>query len=147
MREINLIVVHHSLTPDGHTLDWPGIRRYHVHNNRWRDIGYHAGVERVGGQYEVLMGRPLYEKGAHAPPHNHDSVGVCLVGNFTDEPPPDEQLQVAARYIASLCLLLDLRPDQIVRHCDVTPRRTCPGAAFPMAELRRLVRREITRWS
>lgn len=147
MRTIRSIVVHHSLTPDQHTLDWPAIRRYHMYQNRWRDVGYHAGVEIVGGRYEVLMGRPLYERGAHALGANHHSVGVCFIGNFTHEAPPDEQLRAGGGFIASLCLLLDLQPDQIVRHCDVTPGRSCPGAAFPIAELRRLVRREVTRWS
>lgn len=53
------------------------IRRWHVDGNGWADIGYHYVIRRDG---TVEKGRPLSRAGAHAQGHNHDSIGICLVG-------------------------------------------------------------------
>ena len=136
MREIALIVLHHSTTPDGETLSWPAIRRYHTIVRGWQDVGYHCCVELYQGHYEALLGRPFAVAGAHAPSRNHDSIGVCFVGDFTEHPPPDDQLDAGVRLLRDLLAVFGLEPDAVVGHRDVTPGRTCPGAAFPLEALR-----------
>ena len=53
------IIIHHSATKDGRTFSWSAIRRYHVHTLGWTDIGYHAGIELIGDDFECLFGRAL----------------------------------------------------------------------------------------
>ena len=85
MRNIKKIIVHCSATRkdwldvEGAAAQLQEIRRWHVEDNGWSDIGYHAYIARNG---EVLPARPLKRKGAHTKGHNADSIGVCLAGGF-----------------------------------------------------------------
>lgn len=113
---ISYIVIHHSLTQDGKTVEWNGIRHFHTSwrfggdiiteqkarelQNQglhveapWRDIGYHFGVEQVKDDYQVMLGRPLDMRGAHVGDgsFNNKSIGICLVGNFDKAEPSDKQ--------------------------------------------------------
>ena len=83
MRPINEIIVHCAVTPPS----WGGnmtpeqqrdeIRRWHVEERGWSDIGYHYVITRNG---VVVQGRPLDKIGAHVKGHNKGTIGVCLVG-------------------------------------------------------------------
>lgn len=122
------VIVHHSASADGEHVDTDEIRRFHVESNGWRDIGYHFVVELVEGQYLAIAARPLYMVGAHCPGHNSTAIGVCLVGNFVEHGPPQEQVDCAARLIAGLCRILEIPVARIRPHS--TFRNTeCPGLA------------------
>lgn len=113
---ISYIIIHHSLTDDGPTVDWNGIRAFHTSwrfgGNSipeqkardlqslgmrvippWKDIGYHFGVERVKDDYQIMLGRELNVRGAHVGDGNFNikSIGICLVGNFDKAQPPEKQ--------------------------------------------------------
>lgn len=123
------LIVHHSAGPDGITLDADGIRRYHVDVKGFIDIGYHHVIEREGDRYIHVPGRPETMQGAHSPGHNQTALGVCLVGDFTDSPPPLPQLHVTAQLCADLCRKYDIRA------MDIRPHRAfrkteCPGKSF-----------------
>lgn len=77
MRKIDKIIVHCTATKP--KVDWgvTEIRRCHVQDNKWADIGYHY-VVRLDGTIE--KGRPEYKAGAHCYGHNRHSIGVCYVG-------------------------------------------------------------------
>ncbi|MEM1202944.1 MAG: peptidoglycan recognition family protein [Acidobacteriota bacterium] len=128
------VVIHHSGTQDTDKADTATHRRYHTRVRRWRDLGYHFVVERVGDSYEVLAGRPLDMAGAHCPGMNRKGIGVCFVGDFTEEPPPEEQLRVGRRFLRGLMLTLDIPPEHLVAHRDYRPTE-CPGAAFQVQDL------------
>ena len=72
--------IHHSLTKDGTVVDWDAIRRYHKETNGWTDIGYHYGIERVGGGLSLQIGRPESQPGAHTKEMhmNLKSIGICV---------------------------------------------------------------------
>lgn len=53
------------------------IRRWHVEDNRWRDIGYHYVIGRRG---ECVAGRLETAIGAHVADRNNGTIGVCLIG-------------------------------------------------------------------
>lgn len=135
----NHVVVHHSAGHDTDALDTESIDRFHEEVRGWRDVGYAWLVERVGDYYTAVMGRPLTWAGAHEPKANRTGIGVCFVGNFSLEELPEEQLDVGARLIAGLLVLLGVEgaadvPGKIKphRHYKATE---CPGNLFPLDDL------------
>lgn len=83
MRPINEIIVHCSATrPDwmrdqGVSAKTAEIRRWHVRDRGWSDIGYHYVIDRDG---QVGPGRPMSKTGAHTQGKNTGTIGVCLIG-------------------------------------------------------------------
>jgi len=139
----NKIIVHHSLTKDSLTVSWGAIRTWHVEHEGYDDIGYHAGVELVGNgssvYYEVLLGRMWNVPGAHTIGQNSSSLGICFVGNWDIQEPPDELLITGARVIKMWCWLFDISIDEIYGHRDFASYKSCPGLSFDMNKLRYLV--------
>jgi hypothetical protein len=132
------IIIHHSATPDCDLLSWHAIEQYH-RKQGWSDIGYHAGIEQVRGDYVCLFGRPDTLPGAHTRGQNSRSLGFVFVGNFDDTEPERRMLALAARRVlAPWCLRFDLTPSSIVPHSDYAAK-SCPGKRFDMATLRNLV--------
>lgn len=66
-------------------MTWESIANYHVNTNGWIGIGYHTGVDADGNL--SLLG-DLDSQRAHVAKRNHELVSICLLGNFTDAPPP-----------------------------------------------------------
>ena len=59
-----------------------------MHKNRgWSDIGYNIVIRRSG---KVDVGRPLDCQGAHVKGHNHNTLGICLVGGLNDNGDPED---------------------------------------------------------
>lgn len=127
------IMIHHSLTKDSETVSWGAIRKYHTRTLGWADIGYHFGIERLGSDYEALLGRPLDMKGAHCKEGgmNEKAIGICLVGNFDLVPPPNEALKVLRdRLLSPLMRIHNIPPSNIVFHRDYATYKSCPGNLF-----------------
>ena len=55
------------------------IRRWHVQERGWRDIGYHWVIDRDGA---VAPGRRETAIGAHVESHNRCTLGICLLGGY-----------------------------------------------------------------
>lgn len=141
------IFVHHSLTKDSGTVSWGAIRKYHTRTLKppFSDIGYHAGVELVlsgdEAEYEILMGRTWDKTGAHVRGHNHDSLGICFVGNYDKISPRKEMLKAGAKVIALWLKLFNLSVDDIYSHHNFDIHKTCPGKLFDMEYLKLLVQK------
>lgn len=100
----NYIAVHCSATRPG--MEWGAREIDRAHRQRgFERIGYHYVIKRCG---EVEPGRGEDEMGAHVRRHNHDSVGVCLVGGVDDELKPENNF-TAAQFDALAGLLRVLR--------------------------------------
>lgn len=85
MRPINEIIIHATATRPNW---WAGrrtqrkvneIRRWHVEERGWSDIGYHFLIDRDG---TVAKGRPIERIGAHVRGHNTGTIGISLFGGF-----------------------------------------------------------------
>ena len=77
MRPLKRIILHCTATPEGKHFDVDTIRRWHVKDRGWKDIGYHYVIYLDGSVHE---GRPLEQSGAHTSGHNKDSIGIVYVG-------------------------------------------------------------------
>lgn len=74
--KIKYIVIHCSDSPPGRGDDAKEIHRWHRQKG-FDGIGYQFVITESG---KCEAGRPLYWAGAHAKGHNHESLGICLIG-------------------------------------------------------------------
>lgn len=134
------IIVHHSATPDGVTLDLETIYRIHVLENGWRDIGYQALVDMVNGKPVGLYGRPITQRGSHAGKDwNGRALGICFIGNYSIDTPSHDMLECGAqRIIRPWMRTFDIPLKMVKAHRD-TKATECPGKNFDMQQLKRLI--------
>lgn len=110
-RDIKLLVIHCSATPNGRWTTTADINQWHRDrgfrrapaalvglNPKLGAIGYHHVIYTNGA---VATGRGHGEAGAHAVGHNAPSIGICLVG--TDRY-SFEQWDSLRRLVQQLCL-------------------------------------------
>lgn len=138
-QKIKKIIVHWSASSQRTTVDM--IRAWHKANG-WKDIGYHRVILHPMAIEEISIlkwsdlvkeGRPIdddtwledWEKGAHTLYENHDSVGVCVIGNPTYKLHP---LQVVAipKTLDILLHRLELPKEAVKGHRDYMATN-CPG--------------------
>jgi hypothetical protein len=77
MRTVNEIILHHSDSDVEAHDDIRIIRKWHVEERGWRDVGYHYFIRKDG---TIQRGRSLDQIGAHCAGHNRASIGICLSG-------------------------------------------------------------------
>ena len=144
---VKYIILHHSATEDSGTVSWNAIRKYHIHNNRWIDIGYHFGIEDINGTYEILKGRPmfkygLFNPGAHTKGFNYNSIGICCVGNY-DVLQPDSEMQIKLiELLRDLCKIFSLPRTSVKGHRDFLTKdhpKKCPGKLFDIHAIRKIL--------
>lgn len=90
---VRLAVVHHSVSSNSYSpSEVPAILRsiqaYHMDGRGWSDIAYNFVVDKYGGIWEGRGGgidRPVI--GAHAAGFNTGSVGVMVIGDYTQAQP------------------------------------------------------------
>ena len=129
------IIIHHSLTHDSGTVSWGAIRNYHIYTNGWDGIGYHYGIEIIGGQIETLLGRFDTIQGAHCRGNNNDSIGICVVGNY-DLRAPSNSIWLAAVNLTKH--LMKIHSIQTIQgHNELNPGKSCPGKYFDMNKFRK----------
>ncbi len=140
---LNRVIVHHTVT----ATDEPdpaarirAIHAFHVRGNGWSDIGYNFVVDQAGRIYEGRAGGngPTGEDGsgrgvigAHANGHNTGSVGVAILGTFSDDraTPSDAALDAVAAVAAWKLGTRGIDPltqGALIGHRDVDATG-CPG--------------------
>lgn len=129
MAHITHLIVHGAFTPPDMDIGVDEIRQWHTAApNNFDDIGYHVVIRRNA---EIEYGRSLDVQGAHAPPKNDQSLGICLIGG---KHPTEQTWQQNYTYpqLARLGFVIVwlkmMYPDTVVcGHKDVTTGRECPG--------------------
>lgn len=117
------VVVHHSViyeSDDDSTM--LEIQQFHRETRGWADVAYHFLVGKGGTIYE---GRDWAVRGAHVGGYNTGSLGICLLGNFTEEQPTDAQINNTRQLINWLATRLQLT--HLATHRDFNPQTECPG--------------------
>ena len=129
MREIKRIIHHCAATTAEMDIDINWIRKVHVDQNGWSDVGYHFFVKRDG---TVEEGRPIERKGAHAAGNNYDSIGICYAGGIDSNGNPEdnrtvEQKEALLKLTAELCFRFPTI-NEILGHCDLPGvSKACPS--------------------
>lgn len=116
-RGIQEVVLHHTWSPTAAQYrgkeTWEAIRRYHMQERGWSDIGYHYGI---GSDGTIWTLRPVTRSGAHVLNRNRHTIGVAMVGNFDVEDPAKYGLKVAAQVVKALVERFKLKPESIRFH-------------------------------
>jgi len=121
-RTINKIILHCADTPNGKDFHASDIDRWHKERG-WRCIGYHFVITLDGS---IESGRPVDEIGAHCKGHNHDSIGICLIG---------DALFTTLQWQALQALLKELEAKHphaaVYGHNEFNSHKTCPNFDVP----------------
>lgn len=83
--DVKFIAVHCSATQASADIGRAEIDRWHRQKG-WLMIGYHFVIRRDG---TIERGRPIDMAGAHVEGHNHESIGICMVGGVKQVPDAD----------------------------------------------------------
>lgn len=98
------LVIHHS-AGSNQSSDWPAVVRtiwdFHVNGRGWSDIGYNWLVDPEG---RIYHGRSNDAIGAHFCGTNTGTIGICLLGDFTNEVPKAKALDALQELLSwKLC--------------------------------------------
>ncbi|MFD0026072.1 N-acetylmuramoyl-L-alanine amidase [Streptomyces sp. NPDC058382] len=98
--------IHHSATGNNYSCSQApsvlrGIYRYHVKSSGWRDIGYNFAVDKCGNIYEGRAGGVTKAvMGAHTLGFNTNTMGIAVLGTFTNSNPPAAAVTAVAKLTA-----------------------------------------------
>lgn len=124
------VVCHHSASQ---TDTVEGIRKYHIEEKGWDDIGYHLLIDRDG---KLVMGRRWDLQGCHGiNSFNRHYLGLCVLGNFEVDHIPENQMATLMRVVAGMSRLFLWDSSCWLGHRDVKDT-LCPGKFFPMVEVK-----------
>jgi len=115
---------------------------------KWRMIVVHSsagGAPGLGEQCHFIVAadgsiqptdlwrRQMPGNHVHVPGRdfNSMSIGICLVGDFSSQAPPKQQLAALADLTRSLQRTLQISADRVYLHSDLDVAGASPGAAFP----------------
>lgn len=125
-RVINEIIVHCTASREGQPMTVDAIRRMHIKERGWSDIGYHYVVYLDGSIHE---GRNVNISGAHCKYHNQHSIGVVYVGGVMKDGKTPKDTRTPAQKAALLKLLKQLKqlyPKATIHgHCEYA-NKACP---------------------
>ena len=128
-KKTEMIVVHCAATKPSMDIGYKEIRKWHVEDNGWDDVGYHYIIKRDG---TVEVGRAEAFQGAHAPAVNSKSIAICLVGGMAEDGDAENNFTLE-QFLSLKDLIKKIKmtnPNivEIVGHCDIQDNKpNCPG--------------------
>ncbi len=140
--DVTHLIVHHSAGSNTSN-DWAArvraIWNYHVNSNGWDDIGYNWLIDPNGVLYE---GRGDNLQGAHFCGYNSGTMGVCVMGTYTDVLPTEAAINTLKELLAWKSCKENIDPEDFSFHnasglnlYHISGHRDgcnteCPGNAF-----------------
>lgn len=129
------IIIHHSATDFGSSEQF---NKVHL-SKGWEGVGYHFVIDngtagKDNGQIETTPRWLKQSNGAHckAGGMNEKGIGVCLVGNFSDDSISEKQMQTLVYLVSKLKTFYKIPDSHIMGHGQVPGAQTeCPGVKFP----------------
>jgi LysM repeat protein len=140
-RKWKYIIIHHSATDDGNSLDFNKLHK----RKGWDGVGYDFIIDngtkgKQDGQIETSPRWIKQEDGAHckASDMNSKGIGICLVGNFSKEKVSERQMDSLIYLVLTLKKYYRIPYKNIMGHSQVSGAKTeCPGKYFPWKEFRK----------
>lgn len=125
LADIQRIILHHTVTPS--TFTPQRLAEIFVENLNRPSISYHYCVTSNGEIFQTLA---LDIASEHAGDHSVNSIGVALIGDFSEEAPPATQLEAIAFLLSDLLKQFNLTIDDIIGNSEVSATES-PGATWP----------------
>lgn len=128
MREIKEIILHCSATKQSQNITVDDIRKWHIKDNGWSDVGYHYIIELDGS---ISNGRPVEIAGAHCKGRNQNSIGICYIGGLSEDGEPkntlnEEQKESLFQLVKDLLDEYNLKVSDIHCHNEYA-NKACPS--------------------
>jgi len=137
---VEQIIVHHTAGGNNAPVDPAavirGIYYFHAVEKEWGDIGYNYIIDQHGRIYEGRKGG-LGVVGAHASGNNYGSVGIAIIGDYSNDSPSSNALKGLIELVEYISYQTDLDLSGshdfnnnyipvVAGHRDVNPTE-CPG--------------------
>jgi len=125
------ITIHHTVSPPDRSIE--SIAAYHVDGNGWPGIGYHFVIKADGRIFQTnYLTTKSYHAGSAAAPgdENAYSVGIALQGDFTNNPPPQAQLDAAKNLVSYLRSEIPSAVNTLGHRQMPGASTQCPGNTF-----------------
>jgi len=127
IRTINKIIIHCTATPQGREVTKDDLKKWHIDERGWSDIGYHYFIDLKGCLYEC---RPLRRKGAHTKGQNLDSIGIAYAGGMSKDMSEvkDTRNENQKETLEKLLIKLKTKfPNSIIYGHRNFSKKQCPG--------------------
>lgn len=125
---VKKIIYHHMSRTDWNIYD---VHEFH-RKKGWNGIGYNYWIGMDGTIYEA-RGESV---GAHTRGWNDQSIGIGFQGDYDIQQMPANQLESGAWLTAKFMGKYGLHDNDIIGHKEVSSETTCPGANFPIVEMK-----------
>lgn len=122
LKDVKFIVVHCADSKSTMNVTVDTLRRWHVEERNWDDIGYHFFIKFDGTVHEC---RNTLFQGAHCKSLNDKSIAICLEGGFNGE---DNFTDIQKRSLYYLiCEIKETRKNAAVIGHNHFDEKACPS--------------------
>ncbi|XP_047114033.1 peptidoglycan-recognition protein SA-like [Schistocerca piceifrons] len=132
IKPVQYVVIQHTVSPICTSMNAcaervRSIQAQHMTNLKFEDIGYSF---LVGGDGNVYEGRGWHKQGAHTRGYNKNSIGIAVIGDFTDTLPPRAQLEALKKLLECGVQLGELSEDYKLLAARQVVATQSPGLAL-----------------
>ena len=141
LKNVKYIVVHHAEIDSGNRDYYHWLHKAYF---GWDAIGYHFvignGVDNLSIDGHIEIARDIKYQGAHVKSANHESIGICLVGNLDNYRASKKQYVSLIDLVKKLMKEYNVDIENIVGHNDFEEvTKSCPGKMFSLEEFRKML--------